>query len=220
MASSNSLLFLLFLLSSSFHISLGHQIGSESVGGRREESVVAAVGERRVLMSFKETPSGGNFTFECSPSGPCVACVYSEKNDEKYRCSETGYRIPFKCVEIGAGLKEANSEKSKKSRSALENTYERAKPHVMLHVAEDLTTSIRHRSLLGEASTSGDVSQAYITYRSCIPPVNEEKISVLGFEGIMLCFLLTSGYAVYFRRKRNNAMSGVAAMRLPTSSRF
>lgn len=36
-------------------------------------------GGRRLLMSFKETPSGGNATFDCSPSGPCVACLYSEK---------------------------------------------------------------------------------------------------------------------------------------------
>jgi len=34
---------------------------------------------RRVLLSFKEKPSGTNITFECSPSGPCVPCLYSEK---------------------------------------------------------------------------------------------------------------------------------------------
>ena len=34
---------------------------------------------RRALMGFKETPNGGNITYECSPSGPCVPCAYSEK---------------------------------------------------------------------------------------------------------------------------------------------
>jgi hypothetical protein len=37
------------------------------------------IGGRRVLLSFKETPRGSNATFECSPSGPCVPCLYSEK---------------------------------------------------------------------------------------------------------------------------------------------
>lgn len=30
-------------------------------------------------MSFKETPIGTNITYDCSPSGPCVPCTYSEK---------------------------------------------------------------------------------------------------------------------------------------------
>jgi len=34
---------------------------------------------RRTLLSFKEKPHGSNFTFDCSPSGPCVPCAYSEK---------------------------------------------------------------------------------------------------------------------------------------------
>lgn len=33
----------------------------------------------RVLMSLKETPAGSNFTFDCTPFGPCVPCIYSEK---------------------------------------------------------------------------------------------------------------------------------------------
>ncbi|KAI8527228.1 hypothetical protein RHMOL_Rhmol12G0059400 [Rhododendron molle] len=61
------LLFLLSLLSVPAHLSLGHMTSREREGGRR------------LLMSFKETPSGGNATFDCSPSGPCVACLYSEK---------------------------------------------------------------------------------------------------------------------------------------------
>lgn len=43
-------------------------------------SLVESSGDvRRMMMSFKETPNGGNVTFDCSPSGPCVPCAYSEK---------------------------------------------------------------------------------------------------------------------------------------------
>lgn len=34
---------------------------------------------RRALLGFKEKPNGGNVTYDCSPSGPCVPCAYSEK---------------------------------------------------------------------------------------------------------------------------------------------
>jgi hypothetical protein len=46
------------------------------IGGSEKEK---GIGGRRVLLSFKETPRGSNATFECSPSGPCVPCLYSEK---------------------------------------------------------------------------------------------------------------------------------------------
>ncbi|KAA8529499.1 hypothetical protein F0562_033702 [Nyssa sinensis] len=219
MASSNSppiLLFLLVLVSAYFHLSLGQKLSREGDDGRREEGVVVG---RRVLMSFKETPSGGNVTFECSPSGPCIACLYSEKSDDKYRCSETGYRIPFKCVEIGSGSKEAGNQKTK-SRSALENTHDRAKQDEMLHDAEELTTSMKHRHLLDGSSTSVGGSQTYITYRSCILPVSEEKLSVLGFEGILFCLLLISGSVIYFKRKGTGAFAGFGAVRNLTNFRF
>lgn len=175
-------------------------------------------GGRRLLMSFKETPTGGNVTFDCSPSGPCVACLYSEKKDEKYRCSETGYRIPLKCEETGAGSNEANSKTAQKGRSILENSSAEGKLHMILRNAKVLTSSTKHRSLLADLSTSASGSEAYITYRSCIPAVNEEKLSVLGFEGIMLGMLLISSSVIYIKRKRSGAPPG--AVRIPTSSRF
>lgn len=46
------------------------RIGSEESGG--------GIG-RRALLSLKETPHGSNATYECSPAGPCVPCVYPEK---------------------------------------------------------------------------------------------------------------------------------------------
>ncbi|XP_057993920.1 uncharacterized protein LOC110649183 isoform X2 [Hevea brasiliensis] len=132
---------------------------------------------RRLLLGLKEKPRGTNLTFDCSPSGACVPCLYSEKSDEKYRCSETGYRIPLKCVEIKVGTKYGNENKSQNSRSTIEISHENANAHVMLH-----DTVSNHRSLLDDSSTLEDGSQAYITYRSCITPVNEEKLSVVGFE--------------------------------------
>eukprot|EP00258_Populus_trichocarpa_P050348 XP_024466367.1 uncharacterized protein LOC7492409 isoform X2 [Populus trichocarpa] len=133
---------------------------------------------RRVLLSFKETPHGTNLTFDCSPSGPCVPCAYSEKSDEKYRCSETGHRIPFKCVEINHDTEnEKGKQHSPNGRSAVEISDD-VNPHVML---QETTASNEGRTLLDDSSTAKGGSQAYITYRSCIS-VNTEKLSVLGFE--------------------------------------
>ncbi|KAK6281651.1 hypothetical protein POUND7_015476 [Theobroma cacao] len=166
-------------------------------------------------MSFREIPKGSNRTFDCSPSGPCVPCLYSEKGDEKYRCSETGYRIPFKCVETDDGSKAENEQKSEKSRSDLE-------------ISVNNENSGKRRSLLGDSSTSGGRSNAYITYRSCMQTVNEEKLSVLGFEilqnyyvqGIIFGLLLISGSVVFLRRKRSITMPGAAAGRIQPNSRF
>ncbi|XP_058115597.1 uncharacterized protein LOC131258350 [Magnolia sinica] len=171
---------------------------------------------RRFLLSFREI--GGNTSFECSPSGPCVACQYSEKNDEKYRCSETGYRIPLKCIEIGGVSKETKSNKFRKRRSVLEDGAKfKSYIHPRVHAA---LRRLRWRRLLDVSFTSEGGKQTYITYRSCVPAVAEEKLTVLGFEGIMVVLLLVSGLVVYFRRKRTVAMSGVGAVRIPTNSRF
>ncbi|KAM7269778.1 hypothetical protein ACFE04_025275 [Oxalis oulophora] len=158
---------------------------------------------RRLLVSFKETPKGSNLTFECSPSGPCVPCQYSEKNDEKYRCSETGYRIPMKCVQTKATKKkDGKKKKSQNAQSDLEISHSE-KPN---------------RRLLDDSSVAKSGPQAYITYRSCIQAVNEEKLSVLGFEGIVLFLFVISGSAVYFRKKQSVSASGFA--RIPTNPRF
>ncbi|KAG9456781.1 hypothetical protein H6P81_001289 [Aristolochia fimbriata] len=159
----------------------------------------------RSLMSFSERK--GNATFECSPAGPCVACQYSEKNDDKYRCSETGYRIPLKCTKTKGGDKEASG--NKRRRSILERG--------------DFVTSLQHlrwRRLLGDSSKLDNGKSTYITYRSCVPAVYEEKLSVLGFEGIIVGLLILSAPVVYIRRKRSINMPGVGAVRISTNSRF
>ncbi|KAK4715697.1 hypothetical protein R3W88_014035 [Solanum pinnatisectum] len=209
--------FSFLLVSSSPNSSLGLDAISNGEAEHRDESGIIG---RRHLMSFKETPIGTNITYDCSPSGPCVPCSYSEKKYEKYRCSETGYRIPFKCIEIKASSKEVNNNKGKKNRSALEDTYTAVRPHGMKHNEQALTSSVRQRNLLDDSSSSKSGIRTYITYRSCVLSINEEKLSVLGFEVIMLGLLIVSGSTIYFRKRRVGAVSGAGPVRLPTSSRF
>ncbi|KAL5985719.1 hypothetical protein ACLOJK_027706 [Asimina triloba] len=108
-----------------------------------------------------------------------VVLCWLEWNDEKYRCSETGYRIPLKCVESGDGSKVANS-KALRKRSVLEDdTRSNSHIHPQLH------TAVRHlkwRRLLDTKFTMEDNKRTYIIYRSCVPPVSEEKLTVIGFE--------------------------------------
>ncbi|KAK9107897.1 hypothetical protein Syun_023908 [Stephania yunnanensis] len=155
----------------------------------------------RALLSFRETPKGSNATFQCSPSGPCVPCLYYEKNDETYRCSETGYRIPLQCVELikDVSKKKKDEKKPQNGRSTLEQPFLAFETHMQGVEEDDLIL------------LTGVV----------FPAVNEEKLSVLGFEGIMLCLLLVSGSFIYMRWKRATvAMPGVGAGRVQTNSRF
>ncbi|CAI8587764.1 unnamed protein product [Vicia faba] len=215
MYSSNSPFFvpLLFIFFANF---LFHVLGQQT-----EDSHHAHGFGHRVLMSLKEKPAGSNFTFDCAPSGPCVPCIYSEKGDEKYRCSETGYRIPFKCEESKGSTKDAKKTNPKKTRTALEISSSIAKSRKVSHVSGVVTTSWPHRTLLDDSLASNNQSQAYVTYRSCIPADSEEKLSVLGFEGIVIFLLLISGSFVYLKKRRAAAMSGyVAVGRGQPNSRF
>ncbi|XP_042496636.1 uncharacterized protein LOC122075619 [Macadamia integrifolia] len=187
-----------------------------SQGGRSGE----ATRGRLLQLSFRETPEGTNATFDCAPSGPCVSCLYSEKSDEKYHCSETGYRIPFKCIENQHGSKVAENTKSKKTRSLLVNSYNEKETHEIVQDADERSSSIIYRRYLDDSSTSEGGKQAYITYRSCKPALDEERLSVLGFEGIMLCLLFVSGSSVYIRRKRTAAISAAGPVRIQSNSRF
>ncbi|KAL9249126.1 hypothetical protein AKJ16_DCAP01830 [Drosera capensis] len=143
---------------------------------------------RRLLLSFMEKRGGGNSTFECSPSGPCVPCQYSEKvlrkweesrgelniwrKDDNFRCSETGYHIPLKCTKVTEKTKTADP----KNRSILEGSSDQTN----MQDAETIVMVKKHRSLLENGSK--DEADEYISYRSCIPAVDEERLSVLGFE--------------------------------------
>ncbi|GER32289.1 F20P5.28 protein [Striga asiatica] len=132
----------------------------------------------RSLMGIKETPDGGNVTFDCSPSGPCIPCSRSEKNDEKYRCSETVYRIRLKCIPSKADSKDSKVSEAHKTRSMLEH---RNLGSNQPRMDRFISSKVQSR-LLVESSKSKGGSGAYVTYRSCIPAVNDERMSVLGFE--------------------------------------
>lgn len=79
-------------------------------------------------------------------------------------------------MKIESSLNNGNGEKEKKDRSALESKGSEVKH------AKELSSSATQRSLLDDSSSVESGNQAYITYRSCIPAVNEERFSVLGFE--------------------------------------
>ncbi|GAB2212418.1 hypothetical protein Droror1_Dr00020381 [Drosera rotundifolia] len=166
---------------------------------------------RRLLLGFTEKRGGGNSTFECSPSGPCVPCQYSEKKDDNFRCSETGYRIPLKCMKVTEKTKTADL----KNRSILEGSSDQAN----MQDAETIIMVKKYRSLLKNGSK--DEADEYIAYRSCIPAVDEERLSVLGFEVFILGLLLVSGSIVFLRQKKTtNPMSGVGGVRLQSNSRY
>ncbi|KAG2253781.1 hypothetical protein Bca52824_083917 [Brassica carinata] len=176
-------------------------------------------GGRRLLLGFKETPKGSNVTFECSPSGPCVSCNSSEKRKEKYRCSETGYRIPFKCREVrGGGGGEASSHK-KDAEETQQNDHQ---PNVSNDDEEVVDASVKQRNLRDDSTPAlkAKKSQSYKTYRSCVPSADEERVSVLGFEAVMLGLLLVSGSFVYYRKKQTVPMAGVSTGRSQSNSRF
>ncbi|KAL1187798.1 hypothetical protein V5N11_005670 [Cardamine amara subsp. amara] len=188
--------FILFI----YAISISSSLIAKAHEQNEDEEEIKSVG-RRFLLGFKETQKGSNITFACSPSGPCVSCNSSEKRKEKYRCSETGYRIPFKCKEV---KEEEASNKKKDGEETQNSDDEEAKP----------------RNLLDDSPVSKVKSQSYKTYRSCVPSADEEKLSVLGFEAIMLGLLLISGTAIYIRKKQIVPMLGVSTGRSQNNSRF
>lgn len=88
----------------------------------------------------------------------------------------------MKCAKVGTSIDEANENKRQKGRANLENANDKLKLHELMHNAEDSTASISQRNLLKDSSTMELGKVVYVTYRSCIPAVNEEKLSILGFE--------------------------------------
>lgn len=84
-------------------------------------------------------------------------------------------------MKIESTLNNGNGEKKKKDRSALESKGSEVKR------AKELSSSATQRSLLDDSSSVEGGNQAYITYRSCIPAVNEEILSVIGFEVSSFC---------------------------------
>ncbi|KAH0906390.1 hypothetical protein HID58_038217 [Brassica napus] len=77
--------------------------------------------------------------------GPCVSCNSSERRKEKYRCSETGYRIPFKCIEVRG--EEASDKKDAKE------TQQRDQSNVNDEGDEDVVDAfVKQRNLRDDSS--------------------------------------------------------------------
>ncbi|KAJ3704895.1 hypothetical protein LUZ61_008600 [Rhynchospora tenuis] len=127
----------------------------------------------RSLLAFVEAQ--GNTSFRCSPSGPCIPCQYSVKNDEKYWCIETGYHLPLKCVEVQDQKENNNNRRRLASQRKIEFLNSKLLGTI---------SNYKWRKLLDESSSQSSEAavKQYITYRSCIPIDGDERVSVLGFE--------------------------------------
>ncbi|XP_075497629.1 uncharacterized protein LOC142534661 [Primulina tabacum] len=189
---------------------------SPSIKAIRERTRFAISVTEEDSNGFKETPAGGNFTFDCSPSGPCIPCSRSEKT-KSFLKMKTIWSSMYMMALLSSLLtfyfwiwfRRSKRPQRKRTRSALEST-------------DLLVNDGPRRRLLSDTAKSESVSGAYVTYRSCIPAVSEEKLSVLGFQALMMALLLSSGSFLYFRRKRSAAATAAAVglVRLPTNSRF
>ncbi|URD80577.1 hypothetical protein MUK42_24518 [Musa troglodytarum] len=150
----------------------------------------------------------------CVPAECCQGYSDLQRNDDKYPCSETGYRVPLKCVRIKDGTEEASRIRTQRSLLYLQEEHASGVQKRLLTTR----SNYKWRKLLAESSKLENEEENYITYRSCVPVDSNEKLSVLGFEVIILGLLLISGSVVYLRQKRTAIMSGVAPMRVSTSS--
>ncbi|WOL03347.1 hypothetical protein Cni_G12067 [Canna indica] len=180
-----------------------------ALGAGKEEK--DEMGGGRLLLAFTETK--GNVSFRCSPSGPCLPCKYFEKNDEKHHCSETGYHVPLKCSEIADTESKEIKNKVKRRLSSIQEHSTIVEEHVLTAI-----DNFKWRKLLRDSSSQDFGNQSYISYRSCIPVDGEEKLSVLGFEVIMVGLLLISGPIVYVRQKRCTSIPGAGFMRIPVNA--
>eukprot|EP00250_Pteridium_aquilinum_P014283 c21890_g1_i1 orf=494-1093(-) len=167
--------------------------------------------------NYDRTETRGNTTFGCSSSGPCTPCSYSEKSDdETYHCSTTGYRQSYRCAELGSDGSNGHSAGDKASSRGLSS--EEISKRGLHESKEALSGWVGRKAFESEDTTMHDARQVLHIYSSCIPTNSDDKLSVLGFEGIVLGLLALSAPLIYHRKRRNFTMTGMS--RLPTSSRF
>lgn len=74
-------------------------------------------------------------------------------------------------MKVGDVSKEATGKRPQNSRSTSKGSS-----------ANIDSSVVKHRTLADKGSSQEDGLQSYVTYRSCIQAVNEEKLSILGFE--------------------------------------
>jgi hypothetical protein len=174
------------------------------------------------LKQRSDEAEGNSTVLWCSP-GPCLACSASEKADPKLKCSPTGYHKIEQCVKDENGVPDLikNKDDGDGHLGASEDPIEGNNQN---HLGETETagsdssdgddTTIKERSLVG----ADDVSQKILIYRTCLPQDVKEKLSVFGFEGVVLLCLLLSAPAVHYRKKRATNTQGM--QRIPSTSRF
>ncbi|KAG2321565.1 hypothetical protein Bca52824_014778 [Brassica carinata] len=197
-------------------------------------------GGRRILLGFKETPKEATspsnallqvLAFLAIPPKRCyIYSLNSIENllycsvmvsdlyeKEKYRCSETGYRIPFKCREVRGVEASHKKDAEETPQNAQSNNVNDDGDEEVVDAS-----SVKQRNLRDDSTPASKAkkSQSYKTYRSCVPSADEERVSVLGFEAVMLGLLLVSGSAVYYRKKQTLPMAGVSTGRSQSNSRF
>lgn len=125
--------------------------------------------------------------------------------------------MSFKCLEIQDVAKEGSSQKLQ--RRLLDE-----EKGILFHLKTNghggypsPLIRLKSRSLLGDLSKQESSQQSYIAYKSCVPIKPEEKLSILGFELIMVSLLLICGPIAYFRQKRSVSAAGAGSVRLPNN---
>ncbi|KAJ7559358.1 hypothetical protein O6H91_04G081500 [Diphasiastrum complanatum] len=186
----------------------------------------------------------GNASFTCTVSGPCAPCSYSEKqNNDIYQCATTGYREPYKCVEtllpdsVKASSLATKKDDEQVSKQKADGTSDvKSSGQSLRHVRREgveivasqhgsvtgrlnnLLGFVKGRNLFEAEIVTEDGRRIYHMHRSCLPSIDKDRLSVLGFEGIMLAFLAVCGPVLYYRKKRSFLVSGMA--RTPSTTRF
>ncbi|KAG6548780.1 hypothetical protein Mapa_009541 [Marchantia paleacea] len=159
---------------------------------------------------FTRPEKQGNVTWLCTPSGPCVGCSQSEKQDPNFKCKPTGYHVPQKCVE--------DMEEAKNAKKLAVGSQQRKEKDAAAAAKTD-EDSYEDGGRRRAEGLAEEGKQIYVLYKSCLPTEVREKLSVLGFEGVVLGLLAISAPFVYFRKKKG-AAPAPNMQRVPSSARF
>lgn len=174
----------------------------------------AAAEERGESRGSTYTQTHRNSTYECAPSGPCLICSSAERQSgDMFQCSDTNYHQAYKCTEIFASKVGSRKDASIQDRQTAEG--ERSRKH---GPSDERLAQPDHRLNTESASTYPAAADVYYIYNTCLPAAQEESLSVLGFEMIMLAVLVVCGPVVHYRKKKLYSANGMT--RVPTSARF
>lgn len=163
-------------------------------------------------LRLRSQETDGNTTLWCT-SGPCVACTRSEKADSKFKCSPTGYHKAQQCAEDRDAVDMSKKPKDEENTGLGTDPIQAKDQEPANEAVDGRDDTLKGRGLVGETE-----SQTTIVYKTCIPQEVKEKLSVFGFEGVVLVSLLLSAPAVHYRKKRGSVTQGL--QRIPSTARF